>query len=437
LAAVYLYEGYSFSHIWDREKLGQVWEQAGKLQMAKQAPEWYAHLAMIYAYNGDAEQGLAALTGALNHAPVDSWVAGYMHVNIGLILHDFNRRVASAEPMSRALAVLRPLGDAHLISTALQHHAIALYHAGELDKADGLLEQARQQAEASGSLWRLIHILDLVARRHVYTGRLQAGWAVLAERRRLHKVRGQKRLLAECVHWDSLYISRFGDLDEALRLRRQAQELARELDDGVRLAWNAFELGELERIRGHIPAAAQAYHEAGRRFQMMDHPLGLAYYQRALGELALAAGDVAVARKHFKQFLDSLDWEMDWNMRYAHLCLARAALAAGDWREVERWLQPLFETALVGEFRELALAGLAVLAAVRQQSGQPEESIELSAFVAAHTYTWQEYRRLARDVQRQASAQLEDATAADAQRRGQAARLEEMIRPFLAEEAYD
>ena len=77
------------------------------------------------------------------------------------------------------------------------------------------------------------------------------------------------------------------------------------------------------------------------------------------------------------------------------------------------------------------------MAAMRQRSGQAEGALTLSAFVATDTFTWNEYRRLALDVQRQASAQLSDETAAAAQLRGQATSLEEMIQSFLTEGAHD
>lgn len=152
-------------------------------------------------------------------------------------------------------------------------------------------------------------------------------------------------------------------------------------------------MGEVYRVRGDGDEARRWYDRALELFGDGNH-VGRSFYQRGLGDLALARGDHIAARRHFLvSHQEAGTINHDWQLIYALSGLARAALMAGARREARTYLVEALRTALekdhLGGLASSILRGVVEYWLVNDHSA----AYRLAALILAHPLTWRETRR--------------------------------------------
>jgi tetratricopeptide (TPR) repeat protein len=218
----------------------------------------------------------------------------------------------------------------------------------------------------------------------------------------------------------SIETLRYGDPDRARVLREQSLALVRELGHRSNEPWNLWELGEVYRVMGWPDKARRYYDEALPLFQGQGHGFGESYYERGLGDLALATGDFAAAVGHFTaaRTLASEYPDQFWSQLYVTIQLARALVGGGQLDEALAQLCPVLPTATAGVLQGLQPGLLTAVAEMALATGRMSAVATLCGLVAAHPMTWNETRPIVARMLGQARAALGETAADAAEARG-------------------
>ncbi|MDX1414936.1 MAG: BTAD domain-containing putative transcriptional regulator [Candidatus Promineifilaceae bacterium] len=265
-------------------------------------------------------------------------------------------------------------------------------------------------------------------------GEIERAFGYFEQEIQIHKQRGNRRLVINSLHWTSMQAVRYKDIEYALKLRKECQQMLRRYDDPFQLAYSTWEMGELLRVAGDLEQAKIWFHEANTLFETIQDKVGMGYYHRGLGDLALSKGDYLEAQRRFNRF-NKLVWNQqnDWYAAYAHNGLGRAALGLGDTVEAQKHFEEAlytgYEIISVPDLCMLPLCGFAQLWAL---TGKLKDAVILSSFVAGHDLTWREIKQRATELMTAAARELSPAAAEAAQEKGQSTDLVEVIETILS-----
>lgn len=396
---------------------------------------WYILLNQVYAFSGGRLQALGNILARVEahraaevsgRAPGLSTPEGAMftferalarQTAARLLLDEFATEddLGQAEALVReAIDLYEALGDRDACAGAYGDQADIEARRRHWDGALELVNRVQQLGETVGNwggVWR-----SLLFRRELYlqSGEPQRMFPVFDEMLELSRDVGNYRLELWTLGWDSIYSLRYYGTERALEKRLGAKAIADEFAIPYEQAWSAWELGEVYRVMGDAGNARLWFDRSRPLFERINASLGVGFYQRGLGVLALGRNDYAAAYDHFRRYLDAALAEgLVWSQVYA-LCgmgrsaasLDRCAEAVGHYREALRLASGSERHDLVG----LPLAHLADLA---QRQDSPATALAIAAQVLASPLTWMETRAWVETTVEEARARLpEDETAA-------------------------
>ncbi|HRQ41866.1 MAG TPA: BTAD domain-containing putative transcriptional regulator [Chloroflexota bacterium] len=239
--------------------------------------------------------------------------------------------------------------------------------------------------------------------------------------------------------WAGIAFARAGELAQALALRQESLNLPGG-SRNVLLAWHQWEMGDLLRIMGDRDDARQWYTQSRALMEQLD-PLGVAYYYRGMGDLALADGRETEAIQHYETCYHIVSGERifgqpifhDWTRAYVMAGQARAMARLGQGDEARALLVEALRLAHRQAELGLSLIVLVNLAAVCGEQKQWREAVTLAAFALEHKATWHEFRRLAEAVLSQARQHLTPAEVDEVERYGRSLSYDESMARWLVD----
>jgi predicted ATPase/class 3 adenylate cyclase len=399
----------------------QAWDIAQKLGDAAPARlgVWYSLLNLIYGWQVDRPAAIANLRAyVVDPGDVDAFTLALARQSLGrLLTREFAPESELQEArrlMSEAVAVFEQLGNHDATATSYADEAEISALLGRYDEGLAFLEQAEPLAESVGN-WGLLWVI-LLLRRELYLQQGQPAlmFPVLDEMLDMSRRVGNYRLEVWTLSWDSIYALRYHSVERALGKRQMAAVIAEEFNLSFDEAWSAWEIGEIYRVMalvnevknpGSAMVARQWYERARPLFEQLSLDMGLAYYHRGMGDLALMRGieareqnpaeatDAFVAAiGHFRQYLEWAELGNTWSRVYALCGLGRASMgldqfddALGYWRQALQLVNASHRHDLGG----LPVASLAHMAAA---AGRTNLAAWLSHSVFAAPHTWLETR---------------------------------------------
>lgn len=184
---------------------------------------------------------------------------------------------------------------------------------------------------------------------------------------------------------------RYSTVEHALRTRKQCQSLMQEAKYTYGEIWGDWEMGEIYRVAKDPSTARHYYEQARPGFERLGEKNGLAFYHRGLGDLALDAGDFALAREHFRQGLDLIQQVRHrWAGAYLLNGLGRAELGLRQQQTAHKhFLAALREAQSTGD-PGILLVVLAGLVDWYAAHGDLQQAVSLAALVAGHPVSWLE-----------------------------------------------
>jgi tetratricopeptide (TPR) repeat protein len=194
----------------------------------------------------------------------------------------------------------------------------------------------------------------------------------------LAKESGDEKAVAKWTHWLAMCLHDRGDYEEAERLYRESLEIKERLGDLAGKAATLHELGRLAQKRGDYEEAERLYRESLEISERLGNLAGKAKTLHQLGMLAQDRGDYEEAERLYRESLEISE-------RLGNLAgkaitlheLGRLAQNRGDYEEAERLYRESLEIfERLGELARKA-ATLHQLGRLRWEQGRKAEAEEL------------------------------------------------------------
>jgi predicted ATPase/class 3 adenylate cyclase len=399
----------------------QAWDIIQRLGDA--APErlgiWYNLLNLIYGWRVDRPAAIANLRAYVaDPGDVDVFTLAMTRQSLGrLLTREFapeNELLEARRLMSEAVAVFEQLGNHDATATSYTDEAEISALLGRYEEGLAFLKQAEPLAESVGN-WGLLWVIFLLRRElYLQQGRPALMFPVLDEMLDMSRRVGNYRLEVWTLSWDSIYALRYHSVERALGKRQMAAVLAEEFGLSYDEAWCAWEIGEIYRVMaivnevenpGRAMVARQWYERARPLFEQMAVDMGVAYYHRGMGDLALmranpdgdqslseAANAYVAAIGHFRQYLEWAEMGNTWSRVYALCGLGRAYMGLEQFDDALGYLLHALQLVNASHRHDLGGLPVASLAYMAAAFGRPELAARLAHSVLAAPHTWLETR---------------------------------------------
>jgi predicted ATPase/DNA-binding SARP family transcriptional activator len=275
---------------------------------------------------------------------------------------------------------LRQMGNLKMKEQKLTE-AIRLWKAA---RANLLSVDVNEWAAASSIRWQ-------IGDAYLQLGNFDQAFECFQEISRINLDHGFVRQAVGALSKESFEKARYGDLEDAIKIRSQCLNFIRESGPEYQLAWNMWEMGELMRLAGKITEADDWFGKAREIFEKHQDNVGLAFYWRGVGDLALGSGDYESASQAFEkcEFL-ARNAQQNWAVAYALNGRARSELGLNDIKSAALYFADSLTLARKVHDPGIALAILAGISELHAQSGKGEKAVEIGTFTLSHFASWHE-----------------------------------------------
>lgn len=397
---------------------------------------WFPILAGEYGWRVSPQESIQLLLNNL------SWLQPKVDdLELTLVLQalsDCYRKVGEFDlAKSRALEAIeisQRIGDQVNQAENYRNLADLLFQERAYEQAKVVVQKRLEIYEEIGDQANALFTLDQVGRLELSLGEFKQAEGVFQKAVERSRKYGLRDVDAAFLSWQSIASQRAGELAQARHLRQESLAISRQMNEQTDIIWGLYELGEIERIAGNLEAADRAYQEGLMLYQDVKMTSVLAFYYKALGDLALARRRYSEAWQHFEESRTYAlrDYNF-WCAAYATDGLGRTALGLGDLQAARDLLKEALEKALEVGDRTLVLAPIANLGYLFTALEDYERAAGLSAFVIYHPAAWYETRERAKALLAQLATRLPADRLALAQERGQRAELEAVVQLLIAD----
>jgi predicted ATPase/DNA-binding SARP family transcriptional activator len=332
------------------------------------------------------------------------WEVAFTRQSLGrlLLLQDegFSKTGDARESQTclrQSLHEFEVLGDLRESAISLFFIGLEQQRFGEFAEAKKTILEAQERLRnvgediiAANSYWQLADI-------HMSMGEPDVSLQYLRDMGEFLVQRGRLQLATMAISRLSYEAVRYGDLDEALRIREYSLESSQRFQDDFLIAWDYWEMGEIYRVKGELRAARQWFDRSIAHFEKEGASIGNTFYLRGMGDLALAEGNYMQAEQLFSQ---SIEWAQrtvhPWQEAYGSFGLAKAYLGQGNLAKSRHHFTHGLRLALANEDAGgLALMGIAGVAKLYHHTGDTQRAAKLVELILSHPLTWEETRRQA------------------------------------------
>jgi tetratricopeptide (TPR) repeat protein len=223
--------------------------------------------------------------------------------SLGLVAYEQGDFAEARRRIDRALEINRPTGNRENEGISLSNLGLILADQGDYARAVDCHRRALQECRATGNLRLEAGVLDNLGYALTRLGRFGEARECYEQALRTYRQIGNQTGVATVLAFLGSLLQVMGDAGAACEHARQALELARGLGERYTQGTALTVLGHAQTDLGRPAEAAEAYHQAVDLFQTggQDH---LAMDALAgLTRLALAAGQIAEARRQAEAVL--------------------------------------------------------------------------------------------------------------------------------------
>jgi len=297
--------------------------------------------------------------------------------------------------LTEALEIFKSLGDTTSSGQAWRLMGNLSLREQNLKEAIRLWQMARSNLLAVdvNEWWVASNINWQIGDAYLQQGQFDEAFKCYQETSRVNLAHGYIRQAVGALSKESFEKARYGDLQDAIRIRQQCLDLIQQTGQGYQISWNSWEMGELMRLTGELDEALQLFERSFKIFDSFTDNTGLAFYWRG-------KGDTLLARYHWQEasdaFLKSLEYARaahhEWMTAYALNGLGRAQLYLNDLESAGAQMLGALNTVRKVHDPGITLTILDGLSEFHAKRESHERAALLSLFVWQHFATWNEIK---------------------------------------------
>lgn len=381
----------------------QAWKQAKASIELHELAFWGILLAYIYGRLLNLKEGIRQLKRMIPYFQQDNqhWERGIAYLHL-LKLMIPNREKSSdqvdllTDYLSRAMEIFDALGDRINAGQILNLWGVMKYMELDMEGAIQHWNSARtlflsvdEWGSATTVLWQLCDA-------YLQSGNFPKAFACCQEMANVYMQHGLRHLAVGALSKESYEKSRYGNLAEALQIRRQCIDIIQETGPEYQIAWNYWEMGELIRISGNLSDATGWFERSREGFEKAHDNIGRSFYHRGMGDIAMARGEFEAARLHF---LESSKFSRianhTWMIAYTVSGLGRSELGLEHLVLAQKHLRDALRAAVKTRDQGITLVVLTAYADLLRQQGRLEKGVQFASLASSHVSTWHETRKQA------------------------------------------
>jgi predicted ATPase/DNA-binding SARP family transcriptional activator len=424
-----------------RERMKQLWDMVNRYQLEDKMGFWdillIADYGAIINYD-EASQRLHELLPKITNY-TDPWNLGYGYLLVGEFTKPEQWEIRQ-DLFTKALEVFRQIGAIH--EQGVTFHALAEQAAiaRDYEKAIDYCQKARKIFEQVGDSWGIDWVWTNLGEYYIYLGKIDQAFRVFEEMRHFSEKIGNKRMLGVECSWESLQVSRYGNLEQALALREKSLEIAIEVNNSNDIAWHTWEMGEIYRLMGNPEHARKYYQDALPLFEKLQDNVGIGFYHRGEGDLARMREDWEIAREHFEKALEYhgkvQQSNSPWGYIYYHSRLGSVLLELGEHEKATAQIKLSLDNTEKWPFLDVKAVAVVGTAGLLKVLGKLTRAIEVAACVESKATTWNEVKQEASEILKEARQGVSEQEAQEAQQRGVEMDIEELRKQLLQDEDF-
>ena len=424
-----------------RERMKQLWEMVNRYQLEDKMGFWVILLLADYGaiINFDeASQRLQDLQPKIiNFA--DPWYLGYGYLLVGEFTK-LGQWEIRQDLFTKALEIFKQIGTIHEQGVTYRNLAEQAAIGRNYAQAIDYCQKARRFLEQVGDSWGIDWVWTNLGEYYIYSGEIDQAFRIFEEMRHFSEKIGNRRMLGVECSWESLQVSRYGNLEQALALREKSLEIAIEVNNANDIAWHTWEMGEIYRLMGNLEKARVYYQESLPLFDKIQDSIGIGFYFRGEGDIARMRKDWERARE---QFINALEYHgkvqqsnSPWGYIYYHSRLGSILLELGEHKKAIEQIRLSLEYTEKWPFLDVKAVAVLGTASLLKALGKPTRAIEVAACVKSKATTWNEVKQEAEEILKEARQGVPAKEAQEAQQRGEAMDVEVLRKQLLQDEIF-
>ena len=278
---------------------------------------------------------------------------------------------------------LRQLGNLKMKEQDLQE-AIRLWREA---RANLLSVDINEWAAASSINWQ-------IGDAYLQLGHFDAAFKCFQEISRVNLDHGFIQQAVGALSKESFEKARYGNIEDAINIRKRCLDLIKETGPEYQLGWSLWEMGELMRLAGNPTESRQQFGRSYEIFKKYQDNVGISFYWRGIGDLALQNENLEAARQHYKkceQFAH--DAHHNWMVAYSLNGLGRIKTRSNDIITAEKYFVEAMMQARKVHDPGITFAILANISNLYIHKNDLQKAVELGAFILNHFASWNETKK--------------------------------------------
>ncbi|HEX5837526.1 MAG TPA: BTAD domain-containing putative transcriptional regulator [Anaerolineales bacterium] len=383
----------------DMETSNRAWSLSEQMDI-QELGFWGILLAFIHGRLIDVEAGVRKLKQLLPHFKDSdhTWELANTYLHIARLLNYGNEMSAGerdfmVECLSQAREIFTSLGDHINRGYTLSQWGELKYQYYDLEGAVEQWTAARASLQAYGEWATANDISWQLTDVYIQLGEFQKAFDCCKDMFQVYLAHGLRENAITILSKESFEKVRYGDIEDALRLRQQCIEMLHESGPEYQFGWNYWEMGEVLRVLGRLEEASDWYERSRQVFEKYNDYAGSTFYYRGVGDIALASLEYQAAHAAFSKSLQlARQARHTWSMTYVMTGLGKSEIGLGNLESARIHLRQSVGLARKAKDRGIALVVILAVADLYACEGELEKAVELGALVESHFSSWFETR---------------------------------------------
>jgi len=362
---------------------------------------WGVLLAFIYDHTIQKGASISLLKEAIQHFQENGkiWELANTKLHLARLLlqiEDENGQSTNDEVrqiLMEALELFDQIGDKSNYGQTLRQMGNLKMKEQDLLEAIRLWKSARENllamdinewAAASSINWQ-------IGDAYLQLGQFDVAFKCFQEISRVNLEHGFVQQAVGALSKESFEKARYGNIEDAINIRKRCIDFIQDTGPEYQLAWNFWEMGELMRLAENPAESRQWFERAHEIFKKFQDHVGLSFYWRGIGDMALQDKNLELARQCFEkcgQFAH--DAQHNWMAAYSLNRLGETEIEENNIKAAERYFVNAMKQARKVHDPGITLAILANIPKLHIRKNNLQMAVEIGAFVINHFASWNE-----------------------------------------------